>query len=396
MGRSSGMTGDDAYAILHSKISSGGGETGTTDYNALANKPKLNGVELSGEKLASAFGLPIIYYNNNEIENTPLIVSELEPGVYVSYYGALILKGYADSEEVLERRAINGVLFVYRKFQEGMTQWDTVASFLDDGLNLNQIAVTTQYPYGLSISNIAYIGGVTRGDAIEDIEALWTFQKLPQSEASPSDDKDFTTKAYVDSVASGGILNVMETTTLEEIYNAGTSGKLVVYKFSSMSEDILIFERYVKQGDTNYIFLLYPIISTVGATTIDGIRGYTITGVGTDTISTAQFQTVSMEFSQKADVVSQVDHETSDTTFTLPPNQLHTWGEIAALNLTFTEGTSGRVNEYMFSFDSGATATVLTLPEGIISDLVVEANKHYKVSVINNYLTWNSWDISGA
>lgn len=292
MGRYSGMTGDDAYAILHNKTSGGGG-TGTTDYNALTNKPKLNGIELSGEKLASAFGLPIIYYNNNETENTPLIVSELEPGIYVSYYGALILKGYADSEEVLERRAINGVLFVYRKFQEGMTQWDTVASFLDDGLNLNQISVTTQYPYGLSITNIAYIGSVTRGDSQETVEALWTFQKLPQSEVTPSDNKDFTTKSYVDSM-----------------------------------------------------------------------------------------------------IVNQVDHGTSDTTFSLPPNQYHIWGEVTSLTLTLDTETSGRFNGYWFSFDSGDTATTLSLPETVKTDIVVEPNMHYECSIVGNYMTFSDWEVS--
>lgn len=92
--------------------------------------------------------------------------------------------------------------------------------------------------------------------------------------------------------------------------------------------------------------------------------------------------------------ITQVDHGTSDTTFVLPPNQLHTWGEVTELNLLFSEGTSGRVNEYMFSFDSGATATVLTLPETVMSDLVVEANRHYEVSIVNNYLTWTSWAVT--
>lgn len=54
MGRSSGMTGDDAYAILHKKIGSGGGGgTGTENYNDLSNKPQINGVELSGNKTAA-------------------------------------------------------------------------------------------------------------------------------------------------------------------------------------------------------------------------------------------------------------------------------------------------------------------------------------------------------
>ena len=52
MGRSSGMTGDDAYAILHKKINSGGGGSGTTNYNDLNNKPKINGKTLEGDNTA--------------------------------------------------------------------------------------------------------------------------------------------------------------------------------------------------------------------------------------------------------------------------------------------------------------------------------------------------------
>ena len=35
-----------------------------------------------------------------------------------------------------------------------------------------------------------------------------------------------------------------------------------------------------------------------------------------------------------------VEHGTSDTTFTLPPNQYHTWGEVASLTLTQATPTS--------------------------------------------------------
>ena len=59
MGRSSGMTGDDAYAILHKKIESGGGGggTGTTNYNDLDNKPKINGKTLEGDNTAEYYGM---------------------------------------------------------------------------------------------------------------------------------------------------------------------------------------------------------------------------------------------------------------------------------------------------------------------------------------------------
>lgn len=84
--------------------------------------------------------------------------------------------------------------------------------------------------------------------------------------------------------------------------------------------------------------------------------------------------------------VSVVEHGTADTTFTLTPNVLHKWGEVAALTLTLAAETSGVLNEYMFQFTSGTTPTVLTLPETVkwIGDSAVEASKTYQVSIVNN------------
>lgn len=80
------------------------------------------------------------------------------------------------------------------------------------------------------------------------------------------------------------------------------------------------------------------------------------------------------------------DHDTADTTFALPPNEFHRWGEVASLSLTFAEGSPSVMNEYMFSFKSGATPTVLTLPEGVqwATDSKVEANMAYQVSIVDN------------
>lgn len=87
-------------------------------------------------------------------------------------------------------------------------------------------------------------------------------------------------------------------------------------------------------------------------------------------------------------------HGTSDTTFQLPPNELHTWGEVPTLTLTLGAETSGEVNEYLFAFDSGATATTLSLPESVVTDIVVEPNTHYECSIIDNYMTFHDWGIS--
>ena len=93
-------------------------------------------------------------------------------------------------------------------------------------------------------------------------------------------------------------------------------------------------------------------------------------------------------------ITTQVDHGTSDTTFTLPPNQYHTWGEVASLTLTLGTETSGQANGYWFSFDSGDTETTLSLPESIKTDIVVEANMHYECIVIGNYMAFCDWEVT--
>ena len=112
------------------------------------------------------------------------------------------------------------------------------------------------------------------------------------------------------------------------------------------------------------------------------INGVTLEGNKTSADLDIQYQT------------TQTDHGTSDTTFTLPPNQYHTWGEVASLTLTLGSGTDEQANGYWFSFDSGDTATTLSLPETIQTDIVVEPNMHYECSIIGNYMTFAEWEVS--
>lgn len=91
---------------------------------------------------------------------------------------------------------------------------------------------------------------------------------------------------------------------------------------------------------------------------------------------------------------TQVDHGTADTTFELPANQYHTWGEVTSLTLTLGAETSGQANGYWFSFDSGDTATTLSLPQTVKTDIVVEPNMHYECSIVGNYMTFEEWEAS--
>ena len=91
---------------------------------------------------------------------------------------------------------------------------------------------------------------------------------------------------------------------------------------------------------------------------------------------------------------AQVDHGTSNTTFELPANQYHTWGEVSSLTLTLGSGTDGQANGYWFSFDSGDTATTLSIPETIKTDIVVEPNTHYECIIVGDYMTFSEWEVS--
>lgn len=48
----------------------------------------------------------------------------------------------------------------------------------------------------------------------------------------------------------------------------------------------------------------------------------------------------------------------------------------------------------MFSFTSGATPTVLTLPSSVqwANELTVEANKRYEISIVDNIGLWCAVD----
>ena len=86
---------------------------------------------------------------------------------------------------------------------------------------------------------------------------------------------------------------------------------------------------------------------------------------------------------------AEINHGTNDTTFTLTPNTFHVWDEVASLDLSFADETAGVANEYLFQFTSGATATTLTLPDGLkwANDAAptIAENMIYQISVLKGF-----------
>lgn len=79
--------------------------------------------------------------------------------------------------------------------------------------------------------------------------------------------------------------------------------------------------------------------------------------------------------------------ESATTTLEIQPNKFYKFGEVSSLNITLAAITDTSVlNEYMFEFTSGSTATTLTLPNTIkwLETPTVEANKIYQCSIVDN------------
>ena len=88
----------------------------------------------------------------------------------------------------------------------------------------------------------------------------------------------------------------------------------------------------------------------------------------------------------KASKVAIVNHGTSDTTFTLTPNIFHVWGTVTSLTLTLATASTTTMDEFMFQFTSGTTATTLSLPSTVkwVAEPEIEAGMTYQVSIVNN------------
>jgi len=87
----------------------------------------------------------------------------------------------------------------------------------------------------------------------------------------------------------------------------------------------------------------------------------------------------------------------SDTTPTLDPNKLYVFPEMASLTPTLnTPSDNTIVNEYHFVFESGSTATVLTLPASVLQPdgFTVEANMHYEISILEGAMTAQGWAVT--
>lgn len=91
-----------------------------------------------------------------------------------------------------------------------------------------------------------------------------------------------------------------------------------------------------------------------------------------------------------------IDHPSTDTNVTIYPETYHRWGEMASLTIALGNvNTDGNIHEWHFEFESGSTATVLTLPDTLMygksGELEVEANMIYEIHILGSKVEWDAF-----
>lgn len=84
----------------------------------------------------------------------------------------------------------------------------------------------------------------------------------------------------------------------------------------------------------------------------------------------------------------------SSSIFALDPNKMYMFGTRTSLTVTLNPGNSDIVNEYMFQFTSGSTATTLNVPSSVtwLKDPDIQTGKKYSVSIENNLGIIGEWN----
>lgn len=108
---------------------------------------------------------------------------------------------------------------------------------------------------------------------------------------------------------------------------------------------------------------------------IDGKNGKDGTN-GKDGINGTNGKNYSVEIVESVSTIQEIES-----------NKFYKFGEVAELNITLADVKDNKqLNEFMFEFTSGATATTLTLPDIIkwLETPSIESNKTYQCSIVNN------------
>ena len=303
--------------------STGGGSGGTSNYNDLSNKPKINNVELNGNKTSSDLGLQPA--GNYALESDiPTKTSDLNNDSGFIDKNVNNLTNYYKTSETYNKTEIDNKISSVYKYK------GTVATYAN--LPSSDLTVGDVYNVESTGDNYAWTGTVW--DKLGgDIDLSGYQPKI-----------DSTHKLSSDLVDDTGNTNKFVTSTDKTNWNA----------------------KYDKPS---------------GGIPKTDLSSSVQTSLGKADTALQSHQ----DISGKANKISVV--QTSASTIEINPNTFYKFGEVASLNITLASITDNTIyNEYMFEFVSGSTATTLTLPSSIkwLETPTIDANKIYQCSIVDN------------
>ena len=278
--------------------------------------------------------------------------------------------------------------------EEKKAEWDAKQDKLLSGTNIKTINGTSILGSGnITISdggNNADLSNYVTKTELASVATSGSYNDLTNKPTIPSAVTESTISGWGFTKNSGTITGIkangtsIATSGVANIPAASTSAYGVTKLSSSTSSTSTSLAATASAVKSAYDLANGKQDKLTSGTNIKTINGQSILGSGNITISGG-----SSSGSSSA-AYGLVEHGTSDTTFTLTPNTFHIWGEVDSLTLTLGEETAGVANEYLFQFDSGDQAVILTLPESIKwsnSIPVINSNKTYQVSVLNKFAT---------
>lgn len=175
-----------------------------------------------------------------------------------------------------------------------------------------------------------------------------------------------------------------------------------------------IFRMYFNKGILDILFDVPPFVDIpvkeINEKTEIGLNGTGLeldlgVGAGGDFVTREEYNASEAAWDERvssntslAEAALKVCVESSDSTLTLAPDKHYEFGEVESLTLNFAMLDYLEVyrNEYSFTFTSGTTPTVLTLPSSVqwANELTVEANKRYEISIVDNIGLWCAVDLA--
>lgn len=469
-GKQDTLTAGENITIINNVISSTA-SGGTTDYTALTNKPKINNVELIGNKSLQDLGVQPSgdYATQTDLEG---VQTDLETQITEKTTVTLDDVDYSVQQAVdkiyVDKQNVLSDTDKYNIVKNGLVNNTNVLSDEEKlkietwlGLSETYLTMTNEMPYQVSgnynPAHKKYVDEETKklDDKIKEIE-LFKFPNMTiigtptinQGQVSDFTMDDYlefpflvdfrgrpfeinfafttganvTTQQNILDSAFGLAMAIKNGRTLMAIsYDGSTwanqyTGNLViepnttyVYKISwnGIQYKVQYFNgaEYVndftfastQQPYPKQMFIGRSILAdnyfegSVNLNYANLLVNGTIVWQGMDDAGLATRADVNLEnittvAEQKIKTLSATEQIEATTETELQPNKFYKFGEVDSLNLTFATETAGILNEYMFEFVSGETATTLILPDTVKFETTpnIEANKTYQISVVNN------------